>query len=119
MVDSKITFNWFGDEITAEVKRAGDKALMKAGLDLQQESGDQAPIEKGDLRGNAGIDDSELATKSEIQVGYFLPYALKQHEELDYSHPRGGNAKFLENPFRKNWRKYGRFINEAIDKVTK
>ena len=118
MVDSKITLNWFGDEISAEFKRVGDKALMKAGLDLQQESGDQAPIELGDLRGNAGIDDSELASKSEIQVGYSLPYALRQHEELDYNHPGGGNAKFLENPFRKNWRKYGDFINQAIDEVT-
>lgn len=82
-------------------------------LDLAGRSAQQAPVDTGDLRNNctAVINDSEVfkeqrvtgsstpAEKVEATVGYSLPYALRQHEELDYNHPKGGKAKFLEEPF--------------------
>ena len=30
------------------------------------------------------------------EVGFNTPYALVQHERLDYHHPKGGKAKYLE-----------------------
>lgn len=82
-------------------------------LDLAGRSAQQAPVDTGDLRNNctAVLNNSEIfkeqrvtgnsepAEKVEATVGYSLPYALRQHEELDYNHPKGGKAKFLEEPF--------------------
>lgn len=31
------------------------------------------------------------------------PYAQRQHEELSWSHPRGGRAKYLEGPLLENY----------------
>lgn len=31
-------------------------------------------------------------------VAFDTPYAKRQHEELDWHHPRGGQAKYLEQP---------------------
>ena len=109
---------WNGPEITRRTAAAGRLALKKSALDLQGRSAEEAPIDKGDLRGNAGIDDSQLRSKSIVFVGYSLPYALRQHEELDFNHPLGGKAKFLEDPFRSNIKRYNKFIASAINGVT-
>ena len=31
------------------------------------------------------------------EVGFNTPYALTQHERLDFNHPKGGKAKYLED----------------------
>jgi len=31
------------------------------------------------------------------EVGFNTPYALVQHERLDFNHPKGGKAKYLES----------------------
>ena len=31
------------------------------------------------------------------EVGFNTPYALVQHERLDFNHPKGGKAKYLED----------------------
>jgi hypothetical protein len=101
----------------AEAERRNPKVTAQKvtaiALDLAGRSARQAPVDTGDLRSNckAVINSSEVfadqkvtgsaapAEKVEAVVGYSLPYALRQHEELDYNHPKGGKAKFLEEPF--------------------
>lgn len=118
MSQTKVTLEWHGSEVGRAVDAAAKRALKKAALDVQGRSAEEAPIEIGDLKGNAGIDDSKLSTKKVIRVGYSLPYALRQHEELDYNHPQGGNAKYLENPFRENKKRYESFIAKEVNGVT-
>ena len=118
MTKTSYSLEWHGPAITRKTAAAGRKGLKKVGLDLQGRSADEAPVDIGDLKGNAGIDDSQLMTKSEILVGYSLPYAVRQHEELDFNHPGGGKAKYLEDPFRANTKRYERFIAQAINAVT-
>lgn len=121
-------------------------------LHLAGKSAEMAPIETGDLRSNchADINDITVFEKENLQpnvvspstnveaiVGYSLPYALRQHEELGYNHTRtdgkvyngkpyntraGGEAKYLENPFRENEQRYANILRaipgEVIDEVT-
>lgn len=35
-----------------------------------------------------------------VRVGYTANYALIVHEDMEAKHPNGGNAKYLEKPFR-------------------
>jgi len=89
-------------------------------LDLQGKSAKLAPVDTGDLRNNCNADLSKAkGNNPSATVGYSLPYALRQHEELDYNHPKGGQAKFLEQPFLENKQKYIDKIKNIPDEVLK
>ena len=105
--------DWRGKAVKDQVGSASRKALLEAAADLQQISSDQAPVETGDLRGNASVDDANIG-RGIVRVGYSLPYALRQHEEINYAHPLGGKAKFLEDPFRANIAKYKAHIWSSV-----
>lgn len=59
-------------------------------------SRNRAPIEEGTLErsGEASVDASALKGA----VSYNTPYAVRQHEELDWQHDPGRTAKYLEGP---------------------
>lgn len=84
------------DSNIGEVSRSIDQALsdgLKAGGELVLEKANQlVPVESGDLKDSGIVTvDGDTAT-----VTYTSEYALKQHERLDFDHPGGGHAKFLE-----------------------
>jgi hypothetical protein len=57
------------------------------------------PLDTGDLvRSGTVITNTE---GSEVRYGNFgaVPYALVQHEETSYNHPRGGEHHYLSKPF--------------------
>lgn len=102
------------------------EGLKDALLYVATESQQKAPVEFGDLRGSVlvEIDDVKVATgngKSQAtepdsnnglgitlsgesvpengtvgRVSYNTVYAAVQHEQINYNHPRGGQAKYLE-----------------------
>ena len=103
-------------------------------LDLAGRSAQQAPVDTGDLRNNctAVVNGSEVykeqravsggiipADKVTATVGYSLPYALRQHEELNYYHPRGGKAKFLEDPLNEKQSDYIKALKAIPKEVIK
>lgn len=96
------------------------KTIKAIALDLQSKSAKLAPVDTGDLRNNCNADLSKAnGSKASATVGYSLPYALRQHEELGYNHPKGGQAKFLEQPFLENEKKYIDKIKDIPDEVLK
>jgi len=106
---------WHGDEAKTLVKNAGIRALMECGQDLKGKSQDEAPVDLGDLKGNCNVPNPEESSGDiTITVGYSLPYALRQHEHTEYTHPKGGKAKYLEDPYKKNEKKYQQYISNKI-----
>lgn len=126
------------------------RAVKEIAIGLAGESARRAPIESGDLRSNCSAElngqtvyeNKEKvptvtipATKAEASVGYSLPYALRQHEELRYRHDRtdgykradgttvnkvaGGEAKYLEKPYNENEAKYIARIEKIPEEVLK
>lgn len=87
-----------------------EKAIWDCVLDLQGKSSRIAPVDTGDLRGSATSEVKDLIG----EVGFGEEYALEQHENLTFNHPRGGQAKYLENPFVENKEKYKRRIERAV-----
>lgn len=57
------------------------------------------PIDLGDLRSATTATHATPATL-EARVSNDMEYAARQHEELSWRHPEGGQAKFLEGPAR-------------------
>ncbi|AGK98168.1 HK97 gp10 family phage protein [Clostridium pasteurianum] len=134
---------WTQIEGLAELEKNFDKALKEMGvinnkaftditLDLLGKSVKEAPVDLGDLRGSGsatingttvatgnkegGINPGGNAQDEEIMqgtVGFSEPYAVKQHEHLEYQHPKGGKAKYLEDPFKANSQNYIDHIAQA------
>lgn len=107
--------------------------LEDIGLDLVGRAARDAPVDTGDLRGSArssseaGVfakaDDNgnvhqtgsiPSGTKPVIAVAFGTPYAVRQHEELEYKHPRGGKAKYLEDNVKKQASRYVRLIADRL-----
>lgn len=106
---------WYGNKAVSRAMQAAIQAIQTCAADLQGKSAAQAPIDTGDLRANCSV--SPLQREGDtvwVKVGYNLPYAIVQHERLDFKHPKGGKAKYLEDPYKENAAKYERFIKTAV-----
>jgi hypothetical protein len=81
------------------------KSTLKDGAEaILAEAKAQTPVDDGELIGSAAIATQDSNNSIEIVVHYgsdpvSKQYAVIQHENPYYNHPRGGNYKFLENPF--------------------
>ena len=91
------------------VKLKLDKALIKQvtkngckrgtwmALDhLASVSKDQVPLDQGPLKNSCVVDVNEDGSQG--TVSYDTPYAVVQHENMQYNHQRGRKAKYLEDP---------------------
>ena len=127
--------------LNAQLKRAfaaNPKETVKAAreclLDLADISKERAPLLSGDLRSDctAVLNGTVIFTKQKPTgsavspklsafgaVGYSLPYSVRQHEELGYNHPLGGEAKFLERPFNENKARYIKRFQRIVKDVVK
>ena len=78
--------------ILSTVEKATQDAMRDAGRAVLKRSNELAPRDDGDLikSGRVTIDDLT------VQVSYTAVHARFQHENLDYQHTDGGQAKFLE-----------------------
>ncbi|MEW1706986.1 hypothetical protein AB0230_07065 [Microbacterium sp. NPDC089190] len=76
------------------------RGLNRGATVLMGESQSRAPVDQTDLRNSAATHD---ATPDNLQsaVTYDTPYAVVQHERLDFNHPTDHNpnaqAKYLES----------------------
>lgn len=108
-------------EVTKNIQNAVDKfetksthGLADALLFVATESQQRAPVDTGDLRGSVMVhlEDSVIGVGVSEQlvpvtplpekarsgtVSFNTKYAATQHEHIEYDHPRGGQAKYLES----------------------
>lgn len=87
---------WYGPQVKRAVRAAAARGLLKGAEHVLEEADRIVPHEEGTLErsGVASVDDQALRAA----VGYDTPYAVRQHEELDYHHDSGRQAKYLESP---------------------
>lgn len=127
-----------GRELYANAAAGALEALIRTGEDLLGRAQRLAPVEEGTLRGSAalvvivnghrfeGEGSTALAVAAartaalagvplrlDVEVSFNTVYAARQHEELDWAHPLGGQAKYLEQPLREQADRYGRIIELA------
>lgn len=89
-----MTLKWYGDDAERKVFEAAGDGLFEAAEFLLEEANRTVPLEEGPLQnsGVASVDRTALMAA----VSYNTPYAVRQHEELDYRHDEGRRAKWLE-----------------------
>lgn len=99
--------------IPEKAKDAAHSELKKIALDLMGKAQQLAPVDTGDLRGSAFNEVDGL----EAVVGFTEPYATRQHEEMEWEHPKGGQAKYLETPYKENLPEYVKGMGETVRKA--
>ena len=116
-----MSVKWYGDLILNDIYDKVDNSLLTCAADLQSKSVDRAPIDTGKLRESCVVDDIEMSNHV-VKIGYTKEvdeYSMVQHERLDFNHPNGGEAKYLENPFNENIQRYKEKIGEGIKEILK
>ncbi|MGW0756131.1 minor capsid protein [Streptomyces sp. NPDC002814] len=87
---------WNGAAAMRGTRAGAVRGLRIAAEHVLAESRKVVPIEEATLErsGVATVDESSLTAA----VSYDTPYAIRQHEELNYRHDAGRSAKYLERP---------------------
>jgi len=95
----------------SKIKNVSMRAIQDCADDLLSDAKSEAPIKTGTLRRSGFV--RKISNGYEIGFGGEASnYAIVQHERLDFSHPRGGKAKYLEDPFKRNLKAYINYIGD-------
>jgi len=91
---NRTQFRWYGRFVSQHVRAAAVEGLRDAAEHLLEYANRTVPLEEGTLMrsGQADVDPETLAAT----VSYDTPYAVVQHERLDFKHDPGRRAKWLE-----------------------
>jgi len=79
--------------------RVATRSMREGIHDIMQEVLERAvadaPVDTEELRNSGRLNINRASTS----IIFDVPHAAIQHERLDYNHPRGGKAKYLEDAF--------------------
>lgn len=92
-----VQVQWMGDKIKGLKRRAAVEGLREGAEAIKNAAVDMIPVETSVLKGTAyaDVDPNTLISIAGVDDARDIK-AIKQHEDLSYNHPRGGQAKFLE-----------------------
>jgi hypothetical protein len=86
---------WYGGEILVEMEEHAGDGVDDAMEMLLAASRAVVPVDSEDLYKSGKASRDKLTGL----VSYNTVYAVRQHEELDWHHDPGQQAKYLEQPF--------------------
>lgn len=89
----RVGVSWNGRGAKRILQASGQKGLKKAGLHMLTLSLRIVPLDQGTLFMSGSVDQVD----KDVAISYDTPYAVRQHEEITYSHQRGRQAKYLES----------------------
>jgi hypothetical protein len=92
----RVTKEWNGSRILAELRRGEVKGLEAGADHLLEVSQKIVPLDEKVLQdsGTPSVDEDQRRAA----VSYDTPYAVIQHEDQTFQHAPGRTAKYLERP---------------------
>jgi hypothetical protein len=111
-----MALQWNGPRVTQAVTGASLQGLNQAAEYVRSRTVPLTPLRDGDLRASLHVSE---ATKSDPVAAVYtnLPYAVRQHEELGYTH-RDGQAKYLEVVANRARKKVSQIVSTAVRRAT-
>lgn len=103
--------------LSSRIESAAVAGLNLAGERLRALSVAVTPIDEGDLRSGTAVI-SATSAREGVKVHNDTVYAARQHEELGWRHPRGGQAKYLEQPAKENAQELFAIVGSQIRRAT-
>ena len=97
----------------AAVKRAVEREMNALATDVLAEAKRQVPLDKGMLRRSGTKEIGWQGDRIVATVSFNTVYAAVQHEGTNFRHPRGGKAKYLEDPLKQYAPEMRRRLNRA------
>jgi hypothetical protein len=93
-IDVKLDMHLNPAAFNEETKTAATRVLKDGALHVLSVANTRVPIQEGHLQnsGDTAVDRDEMRA----YVSYNQPYAVAQHENLDWKHAPGRQAKYLE-----------------------
>lgn len=82
----------FHDARLTEIEKAAVAAMQDTMTQVVDVAKDLVPVDDGDLRKSGKV----VVEDKQVRGRFTGPHAWLQHERLDYQHPNGGQAKYLE-----------------------
>ncbi|PPF18269.1 hypothetical protein C5B92_07070 [Rathayibacter sp. AY1A4] len=79
--------------ILTDVEKAAQDGIEKAARETLARARERVPVRTGRLKRSGRVVADDLTAT----VRFTAPYSFLVHERLDFQHPKGGQAKFLEN----------------------
>jgi hypothetical protein len=83
------------DRLIADLEAAAPIAVGRGTHVIEGKAVSLAPIDTGHLRGSAEVTVTGEAFRVQGRVRFPGPYARRQHYELTWRHPKGGQALYL------------------------
>lgn len=105
-------FKWRGEEAERLIRETAFQTIRDGAEAILMEAVNEAPIDTGTLRRSGTV--TEAPQENTVYVSFNTPYARRQHEDLTLNHPRGGKAKYLEDPFKRNAKKVERLVAQRV-----
>lgn len=93
---TSVRFDSNFDKVAAVLSDGVMDGLVDAAEFLLTESRAVVPIDEATLE-RSGVASQDRSSMT-VAVSYDTPYAVVQHENLEYQHAPGRQAKYLENP---------------------
>lgn len=81
------------DDVMKALHRGTLEGLRLAGEHILNLSNQRVPLEEGTLERSGVVTDDG---KGAVAISYDTPYAVPQHERMDFRHAAGRTAKYLE-----------------------
>jgi hypothetical protein len=98
-----------------EIDKAALRGVKKLADVILGESQKLVPVDTGILKESGAISTDKKAQI--VTISYNTPYARKQHEDNTLNHPKGGQAKYLEQPFNEKSKEIEIYVGESINKL--
>jgi hypothetical protein len=110
------TYKWETAVAQKAIRAATARGLRTWAEHVLAESRAIVPLDEATLErsGVASVDERQL----EAVVSYDTPYAVAQHENLQYRHAPGRTAKYLERPWFASQKLALQLVAKEIRKVT-
>lgn len=98
----------------AALRRAVEREINDIATDVLAEAKRQVPVDKGMLRRSGTKEVGWRGDRITATISFNTPYAAIQHEDTSFRHPRGGKAKYLEDPLKAEAPKMRSRLNAAF-----
>ena len=104
------------DKMSTQMRHSAEKALDGFAEEVLAESKEECPWKTGTLRRSGRPELKTDRSNYFYRLIYDVDYAVEVHENLYANHPRGGKAKFLEDPINRAAPKMLEKLKEDIKK---
>jgi len=92
-----VQVKWHGAKAKRDTQKGAERGLYLWAEHVLEEANRIVPLQEGTLQ-NTGVAHKPKGGTLQAAVSFDTPYAVRQHEEMDWQHPGGRQAKYLESP---------------------